>query len=108
MKKQPRLYHSLCEVLAKQAVPPFPVRTESRGPDAEVGGQSSQAGRGLFVFRRGPSGSPERSLKALQRRRRKRERETEMFAHSPSKQSATVGCIHSPTVYFTPVLCQAR
>lgn len=39
-KKQPRLYHSLQEVLAKQAVPLFPMRTESHGPDGEVGGQS--------------------------------------------------------------------
>ena len=107
MKKQPRFHHFLCKVLAKQAVPPFPTRTERGSSDWEVGGRAFGAAVGLCVFGKGPS-RPKGCLKTFCKGgEEKTEKQTSVHSAIQKACVCTTDFIHSPNVYLAPMRCQA-
>jgi hypothetical protein len=102
MKKR-RLHRFLCEVLAKQAVP---LSSENREPRFWWGGGRWVLGAavGLFVFWKGLS-RPKHCLKTFYKRGGGKKRRHLCANHL--EQPRTVDFIHSPNLYFAPMLCQA-
>lgn len=102
MKKQSRLHHFLCNFLAKQAVPPFPTRTERGSSGWEVGVGASGAAGGLFVFWKVPSSSKGCLKTFCKGGEEKAKKQTLVCSAIQKACDCTMDFIHSPHVYPVP------
>ena len=103
-EKQPRLHHFLCKVLAKQAVPLLPARTERGNFSWEVGGGVLGAAAGLFVFCKGPRGPKAAWKLFVEAEKKKTEHQTWVCSAIPKACDYTVGFFHSPCT-CSPCTC---